>query len=138
MAAAPSTATPAPAPARLGVVPNITLNMSEYCRLTGGTIDPAAPVLCIEPSALVPDRASCYAGPNNAAWVEGRGCVSNLVNACIGLNTFRSWQYRGNDVLCTWDFYADECSAAASQGGLRAERSADSDENDRAKGAKQP
>lgn len=100
-------------------VPNVTINMTKLCGLDGGTPDKNNPVLCHIPTSIVPDRASCYAGPNQAYWIPDRGCVDDMVVSCLAMNTFKKWYYQGDDVFCVTDFDQTECAPTTKQGGNR-------------------
>lgn len=88
----------------------LTLNLSQYCRLEGGRILPGEPALCLAPMSVLPDPTSCYSGPNNAFWVDRVGCVGNLVNSCVALPTYKSWEWDGDDVICHYDFSDNLCA----------------------------
>lgn len=90
-------------------IPDIKVNLSEYCRLEGGRILPGELALCAVPQTIIPDPSSCYSGPNSSFWVEGTGCVGNLVNSCLTLSTYKSWGYKGGDIVCTYDFSDNLC-----------------------------
>lgn len=100
-------------------IANTVTNLSEVCRLRGGKPVNGQPVLCEVPTTIVPNQASCYMGPNQAYWVPGRGCMTNLVAGCTTTNTFKKWYYEGDDIMCVADFNKNECAPSTRQGGNR-------------------
>jgi hypothetical protein len=91
-------------------IPNVPVNMSEYCRLEGGHILPGELALCAVSTDIIPDPSSCFAGPNTSFWVDGMGCISNMVNSCLDLPAYHSWKYEGDDIVCTYDFSSNMCA----------------------------